>query len=164
MSNSSKFSQKQEPKKVYRQNAALILERKDRKILICERLDCKDAWQFPQGGVDEGENPMDALYREVKEEIGLHRKYYKVLDYREGYRYKFDQRHSKSKYYLGQEQTYFRCRFSGKNKNIDLNTKKPEFANFSWILPEKFNLEWVPDFKRRVYIEVFFDFYDLDIT
>ena len=107
---------------------------------------------------------MDALYRELKEEIGLHRKYYKVLDYREGYRYKFDQRHSKSKYYLGQEQTYFRCRFSGKNKNIDLNTKKPEFANFSWILPEKFNMEWVPDFKRRVYIEVFFDFYDLDIT
>lgn len=164
MSNSSKEKQNQEAKRKYRQNAALILERKDKKILICERADYEDAWQFPQGGVDKGEDPIDALYREVEEEIGLSPEFYKVLDYREGYRYKFDNRHPKMKRYLGQEQTYFRCRFNGENKDINLNVSKPEFVSFCWIKPEKFNLKWVPDFKRKVYTEVFRDFYDLDIT
>ena len=164
MSNSSKEKQNQEAKRKYRQNAALILERKDKKILICERADYEDAWQFPQGGVDKGEDPIDALYREVEEEIGLSPEFYKIIDYREGYRYKFDNRHPKMKSYLGQEQTYFRCRFNGKNKDINLNVSKPEFVSFCWIKPEKFNLMWVHDFKRKVYTEVFRDFYDLDIT
>ena len=162
MSNSSKEKQNQEAKRKYRQNAALILERKDKKILICERADYEDAWQFPQGGVDKGEDPIDALYREVEEEIGLSPEFYKIIDYREGYRYKFDNRHPKMKSYLGQEQTYFRCRFNGKNKDINLNVSKPEFVSFCWI--KKFNLMWVPDFKRKVYTEVFRDFYDIDIT
>ena len=51
-----------------------------------------------------------------------------------------------------------------KNKDINLNVSKPEFVSFCWIKPEKFNLMWVPDFKRKVYTEVFRDFYDLDIT
>ena len=101
MSNSSKEKQNQEAKRKYRQNAALILERKDKKILICERADYEDAWQFPQGGVDKGEDPIDALYREVEEEIGLSPEYYKIIEYREGYRYKFDKRHPKMKNYLG---------------------------------------------------------------
>ena len=164
MSNSSKEKQNQEAKRKYRQNAALILERKDKKILICERADYENAWQFPQGGVDKGEDPIDALYREVEEEIGLSPEFYKIIDYREGYRYKFDNRHPKMKSYLGQEQIYFRCRFNGKNKDINLNVSKPEFVSFCWIKPEKFNLMWVPDFKRKVYTEVFRDFYDLDIT
>ena len=50
------------------------------------------------------------------------------------------------------------------NKDINLNVSKPEFVSFCWIKPEKFNLMWVPDFKRKVYTEVFRDFYDLDIT
>ena len=164
VSNSSKPNQNQGPKREFRKNAALILERKDNKILICERADCEEAWQFPQGGVDKGEEPIDALYREVEEEIGLSPKYYKVIEYREGYRYRFDRRHPKMKHFLGQEQTYFRCRFTGKNKDIDLNVTKPEFVSFCWIKPEKFNLEWVPDFKQKVYIEVFRDFFDLDIS
>ena len=164
MSNSSKFSQKQHSGKGYRKNVALILERKNGKILICQRSDCEDSWQFPQGGVDEGEEIVEALYREVREEIGLSAKFYKIIEERAGYRYDFDKRHAKWKHYLGQEQTYFRCRFNGKNKNINLGADKPEFTNYCWISPDEFNLEWVADFKRKVYFEVFRDFFDLEIA
>jgi putative (di)nucleoside polyphosphate hydrolase len=164
VSKSSKVSQKQHSGKEYRKNVALILERKSGKILICQRSDCDNSWQFPQGGVDEGEKPVEALYREANEEIGLSEKFYKIIEEREGYRYDFDKRHAKWKHYLGQEQTYFRCRFNGKNKDIDLGADKPEFTNYCWIYPEEFNLEWVADFKRQVYLEVFRDFFDLEIT
>jgi len=161
---SYKVSEKQHSGKEYRKNVALILERKRGKILICQRSDCEDSWQFPQGGVDEGEEPIEALYREVSEEIGLSSKFYQIIEARDGYRYDFDKRHAKWKHYLGQEQTYFRCRFKGKNKNIDLGADKPEFTNYCWIYPEEFNLDWVADFKRQVYLEVFRDFFDLEIT
>ena len=163
MSKSSKVSQKQHSGKEYRKNVALILERKSGKILICQRSDCENSWQFPQGGVDEGEESVEALHREVREEIGLSSKFYEIIEEREGYRYDFDKRHGKWKHYLGQEQTYFRCRFSGKSKDIDLGSNKPEFTNYCWIYPEEFNLEWVADFKRQVYLEVFRDFFDLEI-
>ena len=113
MSNSSKFSQKQHSGKEYRKNVALILERKNGKILICQRSDCEDSWQFPQGGVDEGEEIVEALYREVREEIGLSAKFYKILEASAGYRYYFAKRPAKWKQYLGQEQNCFRCRFNG---------------------------------------------------
>ena len=164
MSKSSKVSQNQHSGKEYRKNVALILEKRSGKILICQRSDCENSWQFPQGGVDEGEEPVEALYREVMEEIGLSRKFYKIIEEREGYRYNFDKRHGKWKNYLGQEQTYFRCRFNGKNKDIDLGADKPEFTNHCCIYHEEFNLEWVADFKRQVYSEVFRDFFDFEIT
>ena len=164
MPKSSKVSEKQHSGKEYRKNVALILERKSGKVLICQRSDCEESWQFPQGGVDEGEGPVEALHREVREEIGLSPKFYKIIEQREGYRYDFDRRHAKWKHYLGQEQTYFRCRFNGKNKNINLGANKPEFTNYCWIYPDEFNLDWVADFKRQVYLEVFRDFFDLKIT
>ena len=164
MPKSSKVSEKQHSGKEYRKNVALILERKSGKVLVCQRSDCEESWQFPQGGVDEGEGPIEALHREVREEIGLSSKFYKIIEQREGYRYDFDRRHAKWKHYLGQEQTYFRCRFNGKNKNINLGANKPEFTNYCWIYPDEFNLDWVADFKRQVYLEVFRDFFDLKIT
>ena len=164
MPKSSKVSEKQHSGKEYRKNVALILERKSGKVLICQRSDCEESWQFPQGGVDEGEGPIEALHREVREEIGLSSKFYKIIEQREGYRYDFDRRHAKWKHYLGQEQTYFRCRFNGKNKNINLGANKPEFTNYCWIYPDEFNLDWVADFKRQAYLQVFRDFFDLKIT
>ena len=79
MSNSSKPNQNQGPKREFRKNAALILERKDKKILICERADCEEAWQFPQGGIDEGEKNLDAAYRELFEEVGINKHQVKVI-------------------------------------------------------------------------------------
>ena len=83
MPKSSKVSEKQHSGKEYRKNVALILERKSGKVLICQRSDCEESWQFPQGGVDAGEGPVEALHREVREEIGLSSKFYKIIEIHE---------------------------------------------------------------------------------
>ncbi len=146
---------------LYRPNVAAILERKGGKILIGERIDRPGTWQFPQGGVDEGEDLLAALWREVEEEIGVAPSLYKVVEQRGGYRYKFPNGHVKWKVFRGQEQTYFRCRFKGDDSDIDLDTKSPEFASYRWIAPKKFDLDWLPKFKRAVYRQVLADFFDV---
>jgi putative (di)nucleoside polyphosphate hydrolase len=95
----------------YRPNvAALIINRKG-KLLICERINSMGAWQFPQGGVDDGEKLRKALTREIQEEIGLPKASYKVLEKREGYTYLYPDQVKKQKLYFdGQIQTYYLCR------------------------------------------------------
>ena len=63
----------------YRPNAAAILRRPDGKILVGERINFKHAWQFPQGGVDKGEDLIAAMFREVEEEIGVTRDLLKIV-------------------------------------------------------------------------------------
>jgi putative (di)nucleoside polyphosphate hydrolase len=57
--------------KVYRPNIGVILLNKQGQILLAEREGMPDTWQLPQGGIDEGETPVESLFREVREEIGL---------------------------------------------------------------------------------------------
>ena len=147
----------------YRPNVAGILQRKsDGKILICERINVRGAWQFPQGGVDDGESHEEALVREMEEEIGLSAADYEVVEWREGYRYKFPGKRLKWGRYRGQEQTYFLCKFNGSDSAIRLDLHKPEFSSFKWIRPKDFDLAAVPEFKRGVYADVFRDFFDVE--
>ena len=69
----------------YRANVAILLLDAEERVLICERAKIPDAWQFPQGGVDKGESLEDALFREVREEIGLPPWSYQILRFRHGY-------------------------------------------------------------------------------
>ena len=146
----------------YRPNvAALIINRKG-KLLVCERINEKGAWQFPQGGVDKGEKMLRALAREIDEEIGLPWNSYKVLEKRNGYNYLYpDQVKKKKSYFDGQEQTYYLCRLKKDAPEIDLDQKSPEFRRYKWIRPEKFKLIWLPEFKRQVYRAVMLDFFEV---
>ncbi len=150
---------------IYRPNVAAILRKpKSGKILICQRADHPDCWQFPQGGVDEGEDLIGAVYREVEEEIGLHRSTYTLEACRTGYRYNFPDGHLKKGLYCGQEQTYFLCDFLGKKKDIYFDTTSHvEFSAANWIAPEEFSLKWVPKFKRDVFRQVFYDFFQVSL-
>jgi putative (di)nucleoside polyphosphate hydrolase len=85
-----------------------------------------------------------------------------VIDWREGYRYKFREG-AKRKGFVGQEQAYYRCRFLATDSEINIAGKKPEFSNWRWIYPEQFRIEWVPDFKRDVYRQVFADFFNVTL-
>ena len=144
----------------YRPNVAGILQRpKDGRILIGERFDVAGAWQFPQGGVDKGESAEEAFFREMEEEIGLTPSDYKVLRSKEGYRYKFPKDRPKRGKYLGQEQTYYLCKFVGKESAIRLDAHQQEFAAYKWIKPEKFDFSAVPQFKLKVYRAVMLDFF-----
>lgn len=147
---------------VYRPNVAAILQRADGDIFVAERINIKGAWQFPQGGIDEGEDAETALFRELEEEIGVKRELLEIVQRRDGYRYAFTKGRLKYGIYAGQEQTYFLCRFSGKDKDFNLDATHREFASFKWIKPAEFKLEWVPKFKRHVYRQVMLDFFGVE--
>ena len=146
----------------YRPNVAAILRKpKSGKILVCERLKHRGSWQFPQGGVDRGEDLIGALIREVEEEIGVSREMYTIEACRTDYRYKFPKGHLKKGLYCGQTQTYFLCDYLGAKKAIDLDAHVREFSRYKWIYPEDFKIRWVPRFKRPVFKRVFKDFFGI---
>ncbi|MEM7697590.1 MAG: NUDIX domain-containing protein [Verrucomicrobiota bacterium] len=147
----------------FRPNVAAILRKpKSGRILIAERIDHPGNWQFPQGGIDAGEDFLHAMFREVEEEIGVEKRLLKVRRKRDGYRYVFPKGHLKKGKFCGQEQTYFLCDYLGKKKAIQLDRHTQEFRDYQWIRPEQFDLTWVPQFKRRVYAHVFRDFFGID--
>ncbi len=146
---------------VYRPNVAAILTDSQDRIFIAERVNIPGAWQFPQGGIDDGEDATTAMFRELAEEIGVRREQAEILEQRGGYRYAFPKPRLKYGIYGGQEQTYFRMRFLGRDEDINLDATHREFAQWRWIRPEEFGMQWVPAFKRGVYRQVFLDFFGL---
>ena len=147
----------------FRANVALLLLDRKNRLLICERVNLRDAWQFPQGGVDKGESLEEALAREVEEEIGLPPESYEVVEWRDGYRYEFPEHLNKRKKFAGQEQTYFLCRLRNDAPPIDVHQPPREFKNHRWIKPGDFSLKWLPKFKRSVYREVLRDFFGVEV-
>ncbi|MEQ1749235.1 MAG: RNA pyrophosphohydrolase [Prosthecobacter sp.] len=148
---------------VYRPNvAAILLDAKDQ-IFVAERINIKGAWQFPQGGIDEGEDAETALFRELAEEIGVKHDKLEIIQQRAGYRYAFSKNRLKYGIYGGQEQTYFLCRFLGTDADIDLAATHQEFASWKWILPHEFQMCWVPKFKRATYRQVLMDFFQVEL-
>jgi putative (di)nucleoside polyphosphate hydrolase len=146
----------------YRLNVAAILRDGAGKILIGEREDRSGAWQFPQGGVDEGETLAQALNRELKEEISLAPSAYKIVTSKGPYFYLFGNG-KVVKGFHGKEQHYFLADFTGSPKDIDVETDHPEFRAVRWVKPADFEIDWLPKMKREVYREVFRDFFGLDI-
>lgn len=146
----------------FRPNVAFLLLNEEGKLLVCERMKVKGAWQFPQGGVDDGETLEEALKREVREEIGLKPESYRVVEMRGGYRYVYPPEIKVKKrkgWFDGQEQTYFRCELVDADAKIDTDQNPREFRAAKWIEPGEFRLEWLPDFKKEVYRKVMCDFF-----
>ncbi len=151
--------------KLYRPNVAGIMMRNDGMILICERTKQRGAWQFPQGGIDPGESAQDAAQREIMEEVGYLPMHYSILCSRAGYRYDYPQevlefvREKRKQPYVGQEQEYFLCLLHDDAPEPTLDQR--EFGAYRWIKPEEFQLDWLPDFKKKVYADVLKDFFRL---
>ncbi len=151
----------------YRPNVAALLLNGTGSLLICERESAPGAWQFPQGGVDEGESLTEALFREVAEEVGLRREHYVVGPWRDGYRYLYPpgvrekklRRHG----HHGQEQTYFLCWLKASAPEVNVDQDPREFRAYRWIPPDEFDLDWLPDFKREVYRQVIRDFFSIQL-
>ncbi len=148
---------------LYRPNVAAILMDAEDRLFVAERINIKGAWQFPQGGIDEGEDAETALFRELAEEIGVTREKVEIMSQRGGYQYAFPKHRLKYGIYGGQEQTYFLCRFLGTDSDINLAATHQEFASWSWIKPADFKMSWVPRFKRAVYRQVFLDFFQTEL-
>ena len=144
--------------KSYRPNvAAVILSSKypDKcEFFVAHRSDIKNAWQFPQGGIDEGETPHEALHRELLEEIGCSN--VEVLgEYPEWITYDFPEKTTSKKLYNfdGQTQKYFLVRLK-EGAEIDLEAYDiPEFKEYDFVGYEEL-LKKVTYFKRPVYRRV----------
>lgn len=151
--------------RLYRPNVAGLMIREDGKLLICERSREPGAWQFPQGGIDPGETSLEAVHREVCEEVGFLPSQYSIEESRGGYRYDYPPevldyvRKKRDQPFLGQEQEYFLCRLHADAPEPTLDYR--EFCAFRWIDPQEFRLEWLPDFKKEVYARVLADFFNV---
>lgn len=146
---------------IYRPNVAFILSNAAGEILVCERSDWAGCWQFAQGGVKSGEAFIDALHREVEEELCLKRSDYEVLSSRGPYRYLFTNGRKKEGF-DGQEQYYFLGRLTNPDAQVRFDGESDEFRAARWIRPVAFDLSWVPEMKREVYASVLRDFFGVE--
>jgi putative (di)nucleoside polyphosphate hydrolase len=143
-------------KDLYRPNVAMIIvsnnypEKKE--IFLAHRNDLVDVWQFPQGGIDEGEEVQEALFRELEEEIGT-KSVTVIAEYPEWITYDFPPKIAeKMKPFIGQKQRYFLVKLK-KNAKIDINTKHPEFSDYKFVgVDEVLGLS--ASFKQEVYENV----------
>ena len=144
----------------YRPNVGILLLNKHGKLFVARRIDmAAEAWQMPQGGIDDGEDPRKAALRELEEEIGTNRAEI-IAESREWMRYDVPAEIAKKLWggrWRGQRQKWFAMRFTGKDKHIDLDTKHPEFCEWKWIDPEEAPRLIVP-FKRPLYEQVVAEF------
>ncbi|TKX32826.1 RNA pyrophosphohydrolase [Campylobacter aviculae] len=145
-----------EKEKKYRPNVAAIILSNTYplkcELFIAKRSDMDNIWQFPQGGIDEGEDTKSALLRELKEEIGTDEVEI-IAEYPEWLSYDFPERVAKKMYpYDGQIQKYFLVRLKD-NSKINIQTKHPEFSAYQFASVKQI-FEMIHHFKRNIYIKV----------
>src|SRR2546423_13487581 len=153
-------------KEGYRPNVGIILANSRSEVFWGKRVN-QHAWQFPQGGIKHGETPLEAMYRELEEEIGLQRAHVRILGRtREWLRYEVPEKWTRRPReanadpcaafgklggYRGQKQIWFLLRMVGRDCDVKLRASgHPEFDAWRW------HEYWVPleaviDFKREVY-------------
>jgi putative (di)nucleoside polyphosphate hydrolase len=117
------------------------------------------AWQMPQGGIDPGETPRDAAFRELKEEVGTDQA--EILAETQGWLH-YDLPadivpRPWSGRWRGQRQKWFLMRFTGSDVDIDLATGHPEFDAWEWVEPERLP-ELIVPFKRQLYCDLLAEF------
>jgi putative (di)nucleoside polyphosphate hydrolase len=144
----------------YRPGVGLMLINDARQVFVARRIDtAEDAWQMPQGGIDEGENPEEAALRELKEEIGTDNAEI-IAASAEWVTYDLPV-YLVSKVwkgrYRGQKQKWFLLRFKGSDDEIDLESHNPEFSHWKWADLDTL-IESIVPFKRDVYRKVVEEF------
>ena len=145
-----------EQKLPLRTGVGIIVLNKQNKIFVGKRKDNPgDKWQMPQGGVDEGEDYITAMRRELLEETSI-QNIEIIKEIKKIYQYELPANLVgiiwKGKY-RGQKQKWFITRFLGEEKEINLNTKHAEFIDWKWIEP-KFLPEVIVNFKKDLYLNL----------
>jgi ADP-ribose pyrophosphatase len=140
----------------YRPNVGIILVNPKNEVFWGKRIR-EHAWQFPQGGIKYGESPVQAMYRELYEEVGLRPEHVRILGRtRDWLRYNVPENYIRREWrghYKGQKQIWFLLRLIGRDSDVCLRASDhPEFDAWRW------SQYWVPldaviEFKREVYMQ-----------
>ncbi len=138
----------------FRPNVGIIIANDQGQVLWAKRLG-QDAWQFPQGGVDANESPEQAMYRELKEEVGLNPADVELIGCTRGWlRYRLPKRmirHHSKPLCIGQKQKWFLLRLRADESAVCFHhCHKPEFDGWRWV-SYWYPLGQVISFKREVY-------------
>jgi putative (di)nucleoside polyphosphate hydrolase len=136
---------------ILRPNVALVVVDGAGRILIGERTDIAGAWQLPQGGIDEGETPEMAAWRELAEETGLTSTAVALTAHAGPFSYRLPDGAVAVRGFTGQEQTYFLFRLESPTVTLRPND---EFRAFRWEEPATV-LTLAVDFKRPCYAAAF---------
>jgi putative (di)nucleoside polyphosphate hydrolase len=148
----------------YRPAAGVMLLNREGKVFVAQRLDSTlEAWQMPQGGLDDGEEPETGALRELEEETGIGRHHVEIVarcpvellydlpDDLVGKLWKGR--------YRGQRQHWFLLRFTGADEDVNIETEHPEFRAWKWAEPAELPAMIVP-FKKKLYEDVLEAFAD----
>jgi putative (di)nucleoside polyphosphate hydrolase len=142
----------------YRPAAGVMLLNREGKVFVAQRLDSTlEAWQMPQGGLDEGEDPQACALRELEEETGIRPEHVEIIARTDG-ELTYDLPDDlvgklwKGKW-RGQRQTWYLCRFTGTDADVNIETADPEFRAWKWAEPSELPAMIVP-FKRKLYEDV----------
>ena len=138
----------------YRPNVAMVVINSTNKVLICRRKNTR-TWQFPQGGIDNGEDIKKAMYRELSEEVGLSKDDVSLVGESEGTITYDIPKTIRSKVlggkFKGQEQKWFLLKLKKDNSEIKLDNETfPEFDKYEWVSFWQ-PLNRIVDFKREAY-------------
>ncbi len=148
----------------YRKCVGMMILNNNNDILVGRRLDHPSGyWQMPQGGIDDNENPEEAVWREMMEEIGTNKaKLYKTSNQWINYEIpKETLEHLPwGKIYIGQTQKWFIFKFLGKDKDINVETQNPEFSEWKWMNCNDLVKNAVP-FKKNIYQKILNEFTEL---
>jgi putative (di)nucleoside polyphosphate hydrolase len=151
----------------YRACAGIMLANRDGKIFVGQRIDGgldSDAWQMPQGGIDDGEEAEAAALRELEEETGVSPHLVQVIA-RSAAEYFYDLPPELigklwRGQWRGQRQWWFLLRFQGEDSDINIETDHAEFVRWQWVAPVELPNLIVP-FKRRTYEGLVAEFSEL---
>ncbi|MBX9635143.1 MAG: RNA pyrophosphohydrolase [Magnetospirillum sp.] len=147
----------------FRPGVGIVLFNAQGLVFTARRIDTKEpAWQFPQGGIDEGEDPHSAALRELEEETGTN-KAESMAESRSWISYDLPpdmaNRCWKGRF-RGQKQKWFAFKFLGTDADINIHTEHPEFSEWRWMKLADVSSVIVP-FKRPLYDQVIAEFLPL---
>ncbi len=145
----------------FRANVGIILVNRKGRVFLGKRIG-QDAWQFPQGGIQPEESPEQALFRELKEEVGLNKEDVAILASTQDWlRYTLPKpmiRHHSKPLCIGQKQKWFLLQMLSPDHHVQLDhCHKPEFDHWRWV-SYWYPLKKVISFKREVYLQVLREF------